>query len=170
MSRSIREIALLGTTALVLTMTLCASPLHAQAWPGVSPGTRIRIAVPDAQPEFPRAPQAQGIVGTLVSAPNDSLYLRLGSGTDTLRLAQSAVLNLSVSRGISRTRSAMEHGLTAAMTFAAMGILFESHRGGDRPATNRVLQTALTGGALGFLSGATVGALRPSEDWRRVER
>ena len=122
-------------------------------------GVRLRVTIRDSVRQDPYLRPAQSIIGTLVRATSDTLWIHV-AGPDTLRLAR-ATTAVQVSRGVSRTRSAVTHGVTMGLV---LGSVFYS----SADVHHRSKRDALAMAGLATLGGIVVGAWRPFESWRTV--
>ncbi len=151
----------------VLLGLICSGSLGAQAWPEAPIGTRVRVQLPDSQVRFSAGRGRQAISGTLTAVTNDTLHIQLAPGSVTIPVARGAILDLAVSEGVSRGKSAVRRGIEGAATFAAVGLMIESARNSDG---SQMLKTSLVGGGLGLVGGVAVGFHRPTENWRWLGR
>ena len=144
----------------------CASPhaliAQSRTLAETPPGERVRLVVRDSLRQGPVLPARQSIMGLFVRATADSVWIR-PDGASGLAVAHHAITRASVSRGTSRVRSALTHGLAWGLGFAASVALDQldedhEHKGRD----------ALIGAGVGLGAGALLGAVRPYEHWRRV--
>jgi hypothetical protein len=130
--------------------------LHAQGWESVVPGSRVSIRVTDSI--HAGGLRRNAVVGTVLDRDSSFVYLRV-TAADTLRVPRSSITALAVSKGRSRTRSAIKYALLE-------GALFGAFLPCSRETPRKVY---LTVGA-GTVVGAVIGALVPDERWRRVKR
>ena len=153
---------------LILPALTIASPsgdAAAQWPPQVEPGHRVRVTVPEAQ--FQRGAERGHVLrGTIARLESDTLFLRITDSLPPLAIPRTWIRRLDVSRGVpSRVASAARGGLI----WGAVGALeFLALAGLDDSNSLSAGQAALVGGAVGMAFGATFGALRPTERWRRV--
>lgn len=125
----------------------------------VTPGTRVLLEVKDSLPQMPISRARQRLIGTLVRANNDSIWIQ-PLGASTVGISQQSVVNARASRGVSRGRSALIFGLTLAMTAATVQYLQ------DRDDHERLGIAAGAGAGVGVV----IGAISPFEQWRRIRR
>jgi hypothetical protein len=137
---------------------LAMSEAHAQGIADLPSGTRVRVTVPDSVRQAPFIRRRQFVIATLVRATSDTLWLNV-AGPDTLRLPR-ALTAVQASRGVSRTRSAVQFGL--GMGLAGLAVRYP----GAHDEHTRQEAVALAG--VGALVGALIGAWSPYESWRRV--
>ena len=151
--------------SLLLTLTVSAG---AQQYPAdVVAGVRVRLAVRDSVRQEPLWPRQQMIIGTVATVGSDTLYLAVPSTTGTLAVPRESVRQLSISRGVpSRTASAFLTGLEWAVA-GALSFWAAQHYNDDE-AFDSDGQAALVGAGIGFGLGGLIGAVSPSERWRRV--
>ena len=144
-----------------------AMPALAQFPTEVAAGRRVRIIVPDSVRQEPLRPRQQVLLGTVSAIGGDTLYLSVPNTTGTLAVPRSSVRQLSVSRGVpSRLASAFRHGVE----LAAAGALsfFAAYQFDDEASFRSGGEAAAIGAGVGFGIGAVLGAVSPSERWRRV--
>jgi hypothetical protein len=149
-----------------LTALHAAGTLSAQ-WPAsITPGTRVRVQLPEAQyqADSPRGHLLRGRVTTLLP---DTLYLAVTDSLGPLAVPRAFIKRLDLSRGVpSRTTSAVRRGLLAGASTALLFVLFnEMDDASDRASTGTA---ALVGAGVGVTFGALMGALYPRERWASV--
>jgi hypothetical protein len=150
----------------VLALVFSASPLFGQL--AVTPGTRVRIAIPDTVRQVPLGPTTQLIYGTVTASTLDTLYVTVVNTQGSLAVPRTSVRSLAVSRGLpSRGRSVAVNGLKSALLGAGVWYLLSSV-GHDDPAFGSRRNAALAGAGFGLALGAYFGASRPVEQWRVV--
>jgi hypothetical protein len=135
----------------------------------VTAGARVRVTLPDSVRQGALLPHRQAVVGTVARVAGDTLVLEVPSARGTLAVARGDLRALAVSRGVpGRAESALREGLNLAI---GVGLAFAIVRTSDdrdaRPFRSAG-EAALAGGAIGFGTGALLGAVRPSERWRAV--
>jgi hypothetical protein len=156
-SRAIRRSSRL---VLAVLFVIGSAQLAAQA-PG--PGARVRVTLSDSLRFDPFIGNRMLLMGTVTRMTADSLAVRIAD--DTLQIPRARIRRLDVSRGVSRTRSAIHQGL--AFGIAAILVAVPVHDDIDEVFSGqRILISASTGAAF----GAVLGAVRPYEHWRRVNR
>ena len=144
---------------LVFAWMFVAGGAKAQGIAGLPVGVRVRITVADSARQSPFFPRAQSVIGNVARATSDTLWLQV-AGPDTVRVPRGTLRRLEVSRGVSRARSAVEHGVT----LGAMSVLIFAASADDAPGHRWGLGiSAIAAGV-----GAALGAWRPYERWRRV--
>lgn len=148
----------LHLTALVVAL-LAAGDVRAQGVERLPSGARVRVWIPDSLRQEPYMPRRRSIIGTLARATPDTLWLHV-AGPDTLRLPRVSMA-VEVSRGASRTRSAVEHGLVMGI---ALGLIFYAAADDDAESRREAVQK----GGIAAAIGAVIGAWRPYERWRGV--
>jgi len=131
---------------------------HAQGIADLPSGARVRVTIPDSVRQAPLIRRRQILIGTLVQATADTLWLHV-AGPDTLRLPRASTA-VQASRGVSRTRSAIQFGLGMGIGWLALGY----HDAHDE----QTRQRAVTLAGVGVVVGALIGAWSPYESWRRV--
>jgi hypothetical protein len=145
----------------IAIVAACLWPVRAEAQRAVdlAPGTRVRVALADSLRQAVFLPRARTLIGTLARATADTLWLHVG-GPDTIRVPRAGLRSLDVSRGASRSSSALEQGLAVAVGFGLPLYAAADDRDERREAIFVVGFTAVT--------AAIIGAVRPHERWRRV--
>ena len=150
-----------------LLFIVLATPANAQYPPEVAVGSRVRLVVPDSLRQRPLAPRQQIVFGTIGAIGGDTLYLTVPNTSGTLGVPRSSVRQLSISRGVpSRFESALRHAIPGAIAGALT--FYAEHRWGDGETFDSDGEAALIVGGIGFGIGAIVGAVSPSERWRRI--
>lgn len=158
---------LLCALATALASASFGSPLAAQFPTDVAVGTRLRVALPDSLPRV--WPREQWVRGEVAALAVDTLYLRVPGTESPLAIRRAAIKRLDRSLGVP-TRA--ESALRGAVGWALLGALFGMSTGWpdwdgglhDRSLGDRAALGATSGAVIGFV----VGALFPSERWRRV--
>jgi hypothetical protein len=109
------------------------------------------------------------VIGTVARVAGDTLVLEVPSARGTLAVARGDLRALAVSRGVpGRPESALRGGLSSAVVFGlAFAVLHTTDDRGTRPFRSTA-EGAAIGAALGFGTGAALGAIWPSERWRTV--
>ena len=148
---------LVSVAASLLAVSACA---HSNARPSLPPvGSRVRVTIPDSLRQDVILPRARSVIGTLVRATPDTLWLEIGS-PDSVRVARTIVRRLEVSRGASRVESALQQGFV----FGAMGWMLVHAASDESDRRERAWKVGLTAAGV----SALLGAVRPYERWRRV--
>ena len=132
---------------------------QAQGIADLTSGVRVRVTIPDSVRQAPYLRRTRTIIGTLVRATPDTLWLHI-AGPDTVRLPRLSAA-VQVSRGVSRARSALEHGVGMGLAFGLISYAAADYRRGAR-------QEALEMAGVTAVVAAAVGAWRPYERWRTV--
>ncbi|HZF66512.1 MAG TPA: hypothetical protein VEZ47_00540 [Gemmatirosa sp.] len=154
-----RRVALLASSALLMSAPRLA---RGQGTAPLPAGARVRLQLADSLRPGPFAPRAQRVIGTVVRDAGGVIALEVGA-RDTLRLARASVERIAVSRGASRTRSALQQAAFGAFSLAAVGAFTRS---GD----DRSEHVAARRAALGAGIGVIVGTVSPYERWRTIRR
>lgn len=155
MIRSLR----LSLKVLLVAGVVGGSEAAAQPLLVVAPGTRVELEVKDAFPQMPISRARQRLIGTLVRANSDSIWIQ-PAGASTISIAQQAITNARASRGVSRLRSAAIFGATLAITAGTVQYL----QARDKP--QRMWMAAGAGAGVGVV----IGSISPFEQWRRIPR
>jgi hypothetical protein len=154
----------LGTA---LALALKAAPLLAQFPATVTPGSRVRIAIPDTVRQLPLGPHNQFIYATVAANTADTLYLSIPNTQGSLAVPHANVKAMAISNGLpTRRRSILVNGLRWAAIGAAEFYMIHVLGGADSFDSER--GAALGGAGVGFTLGAILGARRPVEQWRDV--
>lgn len=147
-------------------LLLTASAAAAQFPSGVVPGVRVRVAVPDTARQSPLVPRQQLLFGTVVRATADSLHLALPGLGGVVAVPHGQLRALSVSRGVpSRGQSAVREGVRWAVLGALVFAVSDTR---DAAVGRNARERAAYGAGFGLGVGAIVGAVWPSERWRRL--
>ncbi len=147
---------------LTLPITLVGRPLAAQFPTDVAVGSRVRIVLPDSVRQSWGPPQQQWLRGEVAALSGDTLYLQLQGAASAVPIRRATIKRIDRSLGIpTRPESAIRGALIGALWGAIYtGLLRE----GTNVLGNDFAEGAAIGGGIGFL----LGALFPSERWRRV--
>jgi hypothetical protein len=150
--------------ALLMLLAFPAQALPAQAQPAVSPGTRIRLALPDS---------ASPVIATMVSGDANSLTVT-DAARQSRRIPLAELLRVEVSEGRSthRRAGATVGGLLGGALFATMACGFSD---GSCAVSGSTVGGFLVYYAIGAIPGAMYGASVGSrrlgdEQWREVWR
>ena len=152
-------VAALGTT-------VAAQGLEAQ-WPAeIVPGARVRARLPEMQ--YQQGNQRGHLLRGRVSRLSaDTLYLAITDSVGPLAVPRHLIQRLDYSRGVpSRLSSALTRGLVSGAVLAGTLALFNELW--EDPGTSTG-DAALIGAAIGFGTGAIVGAIFPIERWKSVK-
>ena len=152
----IRSLLVAGLLHLVM-----ATPAIAQFPSALAAGARVRITVPDSVRQEPLRPRQQELIGTVAGVAADTLYLTVPNTTGTLAVPRS------VSRGVpSRVTSALRRGVEWAAAGALAAFVAQGY---EEDASSRSgSEQVAVGAGIGFGVGAVLGAVWPSERWRRL--
>ena len=135
-----------------------AGRARAQSVDDLPSGARVRITVPDSVRQAPLTPRSRTVIGTMARATTDTLWLHV-AGPDTVRVPRSALRRIYVSRGVSRSRSAVEQGLFMASIGLSLGVAAND---------GELRRESIGIGAVVAALGAFMGALSPYEHWQKV--
>ena len=112
-------------------------------------------------------PRQQIVIGTVTALGGETLSLEVPFTTGTIEVPRSSVRQLSVSLGVpSRAESALRHGIEFAATLALSFYIL--HEVDDQSSFDSGGDAALMGAGIGLGVGALLGAISPSERWRRL--
>jgi hypothetical protein len=152
-------VAVLGTLA-------AAHRLEAQ-WPAeIVPGARVQARLPEMQ--YQKGNQRGHLLRGRVSGLSaDTLYLAITDSVGPLAVPRHLIQRLDYSRGVpSRLSSALTRGLVGGAVLAATLALLNEVQEDPSTSTGDV---ALIGAAIGFGTGAILGAIFPTERWKSVK-
>ena len=142
---------------------------HAQFASAITDGARVRVTVPDAMRQRSMEPRQALVVGTVARITNDSLYLHLPNTAGTVGIDRLQIKRLAVSRGMqSPVESAIVKGIGSAIGFAASSWIRWQLTPREDRGRNSAAEAAATSAAYGFGVGAVIGAIWPTEKWKRV--
>ena len=142
-------------------------PLAAQFPSDVAVGTRLRVALPDSLPQV-WAFREQWVRGEVAALAADTLYLRLPGTASPVAIRRSSIKRLDRSLGVptppeSAVRGAVGWGIVGAL----WGVVFRSTNAPDWR-DRSVGEAAAIGAGIGAGAGFILGALFPTERWRRI--
>jgi hypothetical protein len=149
----------------LMMLMVCAADLAAQ-WPSeVTPGTRIRIRLPETQYQMD-GPRGHLLRGRVAALSGDTVYLAVTDSVGSLAIPRAMIQRLDVSRGApSRGVSALQRGAITAVGGALWGLLAGSLDESNDVDTEDAM---LVGGGIGLAVGGVLGAIFPRERWKRV--
>lgn len=151
------------TACLLATGTLGAQSSTQE----LPPGSRIRVELRDSLRQAPFAPRAQRVIAVVAHVAGDTIHALVPGTTGAVVMPRSSLRSLSISRGVpGRVESAWRQGGALAI---GLGIAFLAMRSNDdSPDFRSGGEAAAVGAGMGFAIGATLGAISPSERWKRV--
>ncbi len=153
-----------------LSLALVVRPLAAQRPSELPPHTRLRVVLPDSTRQAWFAPRQQWIHGELTAMAADTLYLQIRGTAAPVAIPHKMIRRLDRSLGVpSRPASAIQGAVGGAVIGALYGLLFRSARAEDwrdRSVSEAAALGAGTGAGIGFV----LGAIFPTERWRRIQR
>jgi hypothetical protein len=151
-----------------LALTLVAHPIAAQsAAPDVPLHTRVRVALPDSVGHA--WPRRQWLRGEVAAKAVDTLYLKLQGTGGTVAIPRTAIRHLHRSLGVpSRPESALRAAVGWGVLGAALGYATGWPDWNDGRSTRSAGDRTALGAAAGAAAGFVLGAIFPSERWRRV--
>jgi hypothetical protein len=146
---------------------LAGGPLAAQLPAEISVRTRVRVVLPDSVRQEWGPPRQQWLRGEVTALSGDTLYLQLQGAAAPLPIRRAAIKRIDRSLGVpSRPESALRGALTWAFWG---GVYWAAIRQTDRDRTwGRFGDDLAEGAAIGAGVGFVLGAIFPSERWRRV--
>jgi hypothetical protein len=106
----------------------------------------------------------QALRGQLVATGHDSLTIQVHPEAAPIAISVNAIHEIDLSRGVSRSRTAVKHALLGAASWAGIGAMSDAEFGGGET------ESILIWTAGGFILGGVVGAIFPEEGWRRIFR
>jgi hypothetical protein len=134
-------------------------------WPAqIVAGARVRARLPEAQ--YQRGTGRGHLLrGRIAGLAPDTLYLAITDSVGPLAIPRHLIQRLDYSRGVpSRLQSGLIRGLLGGAGFALAMVLLNDQ--GDDGTSDET--AALIGGIVGFTTGATLGAIFPTERWKSV--
>jgi hypothetical protein len=154
-------------TALTL---LAAAPVVASAqFPDrVQPGARVRVWLPEPQPQENAPWRRQLLRGTVSGVENNVLSLTVPGTAGTLAVQRNGIRRLDVSLGRNRGASAFERAFEFAVVGAITAVVNNDPDGRRWPAFDSGWRAAGDGAMWGAGIGAVIGFAFPTERWRRV--
>ena len=154
---------------LALSITLVGRPLAAQRPSELPAHTRLRVVLPDSARQAWFTPRQQWIYGELATMATDTLYLQIRGTAAPVAIPHKMIKRLDRSLGVpSRPASAIQGAVGGAVLGAVYGLLFRASRSEDwrhRSAGEAAALGAGTGAGIGFV----LGAIFPTERWRRIQ-
>jgi hypothetical protein len=158
---------LLCALATALASAPVGSPLAAQFPTDVAVGTRLRVALPDSLRQA-WAPREQWLRGEVAALAVDTLYLRVSGTESPVAIRRASIKRLDRSLGVpSPPVSAIQGAVGMGIIGALYGVLLRSVKAEDW--RDRSLgESAALGAGMGAGIGFVLGALFPTERWRRV--
>jgi transcriptional regulator GlxA family with amidase domain len=142
---------------------------HAQSADSLAAGARIRIGVRTAERTLLRRPKTQALVGTLVAARGDTLWLAVQPGADPLRVPRTTVSDIRVSLGVpNRFESAARRAVLptlASAAFTAVSLNMRRRDGDPSPGRGAIAAAGSTAAV-----SALLGFVDPKERWQRLRR
>jgi hypothetical protein len=152
--------------ALALAIAL-ADPLAAQFPADVTVGTRLRVALPDSLPQV-WGFREQWVRGEVAALAADTLYLRLAGTASPVAIGRSSIKRLDRSLGVpTPPESALRGAVSWGILGALWGVLLRSTSSEDWR-DRSVGEAAALGAGIGAGAGFILGALFPTERWRRI--
>lgn len=143
-------------------------PLAAQFPSDVAIGTRVRVVLPDSLRQGWGWPRQQWVRGEVAALATDTLYLRVPGTESAVGIRRTTIRRIDRSLGVP---TPAESAFRGAIGWAFMGALLgfatgwpDFDDGLQRSAGDRAALGATTGAIAGFV----LGAIFPTERWRRV--
>ncbi|HZN96128.1 MAG TPA: hypothetical protein VFB61_00180 [Gemmatimonadales bacterium] len=147
--------------------TLTATQWLEAQWPAeIVPGARVQARLPEMQ--YQKGNQRGHLLrGRVSGLSSDTLYLAITDSVGQLAVPRHLIQRLDYSRGVpSRLSSALTRGLVGGAVLAATLALLNEVQEDPSTSTGDV---ALIGAAIGFGTGAILGAIFPTERWKSVK-
>ena len=144
-------------TAFIL-LAAAFSSADAQVIPDSLASRRIRVFLDPIDREVEGYGYAPIVRGTLMNVTADSIRMVIHDATSPMTIASTGIRRIDVSRGVSRSRSALGVGVLWGLTWGSLSSF--SDREDDM----------WLWAAGGFALGAVFGAIFPQEHWKRVYR
>lgn len=146
-------LALIGTGA-----------IDAQILPDSLLDHRIRIHFVSQDRSMEGYAPRQALRGVLADVTGDSVTVRFHPDASPVAVSMIGIHQIDLSRGVSRSRTAIKHALFGAAYMGSLGSMSDHELGGG--ATENYFIWA--GG--GFVIGTVMGIILPEEHWKRVFR
>ena len=144
-------------------LAIAASPLAAQFPPEIAPRTRVRLCLPDSARQAWLAPRQQFVRGEVTAVARDTLYFVLHGTQTPVAVPRSAIRRLDRSLGVPPgAESALRGAVAGAFWGAVYWAVFQDP--GSHGSYRHLGDDAAVGAGVGFL----LGAISPTERWRRV--
>ena len=141
-----------------------SSTVSAQALPDSMLDQRIRIHFARQERSLEGNAPRQALRGVLTRVSEDSITIRFHPSASPVTVSVNGVQQIDLSRGVSRSRSAVKQALLGAVYMGALGTLSDHEFGGGST------QNALIWAGGGLIIGAIMGSVLPEESWKRVFR
>jgi hypothetical protein len=153
---------------LALSLALVGRPLTAQQPSELPAQTRLRVVLPDSARQAWFTPRQQWIHGKLAVMAPDTLYLQIHGTAAPVAIPRKMIKRADRSLGVpSRPASAIQGAVGSAILGALYGILLRGSRAEDWRHRS-VREAAALGAGMGAGIGFILGAIFPTERWRRV--
>ena len=154
----------------ILVAIAFGTPTLASAQPlTIGDRARVMVAEEQRQSETP-ALRAQLLRGSVTRVGRDTIYLKPGGGIGEIAISFAAIRRVDRSLGVpSRLASAIGKGLALGLLsslFAGLGY----DDGWRWHSVDSRGEAFLWGGVVGFASGAVLGAIWPTERWKRLHK
>jgi hypothetical protein len=152
---------------LALSFGLVGGPLAAQFPADVALRSRVRVVLPDSLRQEWGPPRQQWLRGEVARLTADTLYLQLQGAAAPVPIHRAAIKRIDRSLGLP---SRPESALRGALTWAFWGALYWAaiRQTDDGRTADRFGDDLAAGAAVGAGAGFILGAMFPSERWRRV--
>jgi hypothetical protein len=145
-----------------------ARPLPAQFPTDISVGSRVRVVLPDSVRQSSGPWRQQWLRGDVAALAGDTLYLRLQGTAAPVPIRRPAIRRIDRSLGVpTPLESALQGAVGWALPGAALGFATgwpDVRRDNGRNNGDAALRGAAWGAGIGFI----LGAIFPTERWRRV--
>ena len=135
----------------------------------VQPGVRVRVWLPEPQPQDANPRGRQLLRATVSGVGTDTLLLDVPGTLGNLTVARANIRRLDISRGTNRVASAFERALGFAIGAAITAALENDPDSTEWPHYDSYWRAAGEGAKWGAALGAVVGFVFPTERWRRVQ-
>jgi hypothetical protein len=152
---------------LILILAATAGTRVSAQWPsGVTSGARVQVRLPEVQYQF-AGTRGQLLRGRIANLTPDTLYLSVTDSLGPLPIPRRIIERLQLSRGVpSRLGNALRSGLISAAGTALISVALNEVE--DEPNRTDAGTAALIGAGVGFTVGGILGAVFPTERWKRV--
>lgn len=154
-----------GSVLVVIGLVAISSgEISAQVLPDSLLDQRIRVHFSRQDQSLEGHAPRQALRGVLTELSSDSVTISFHPGASPVTVSMNGIHQIDVSRGVSRSRTAVKQALLGAAYMGGLGAMGDHEWGGG--STENYLIWA--GG--GFIIGAVLGSILPEERWKRVFR
>ena len=169
MKNPYREAFMRRVITALLLVTAAPAVAQAQFASAVTEGVRVRVTVPDGFRQHAWEGRQALIHGHVTRVTNDSLYLTLPNAAGTVGINRLEIKKLAVSRGMQNpVESALVRGIGGAIVSSASSFIRYHLTPEDDRGRDSAGESAAKSALYGFGVGAFIGAIFPTEKWKKV--